>query len=46
MIELSLANGIAEIVLNYPDKLNSLERGRACPAGQSVRRRCCRRLTR
>ncbi|WP_024817851.1 enoyl-CoA hydratase/isomerase family protein [Arthrobacter sp. 31Y] len=24
MIELSLANGIAEIVLNYPDKLNSL----------------------
>ncbi|MBT2585578.1 enoyl-CoA hydratase/isomerase family protein [Arthrobacter sp. ISL-95] len=24
MIELSIANGIAEIVLNYPDKLNSL----------------------
>lgn len=24
MIELSLANGIAEVVLNYPDKLNSL----------------------
>jgi enoyl-CoA hydratase/carnithine racemase len=46
MISLSIADGVAEVVLNAPQKLNSLDEQALADLVPGVRRRRCRRLAR
>ena len=46
MISLSIANGVAEVVLDAPHKLNSLDEQALADLDTGVRRRRCRRLAR